>query len=388
MSKKIMIPILLVLGSLLTGSTAMAQEDRPPQRPKRGRRSFGQVTIISDDWFTIRNRRENEHTLLVNEDTRFRSKDGEERTYDDLQTGQWVAGVASYNSLGELVARVVVTLEEDYDPSQRLGRRVRGRVSSVDSSADTFSLKTSLGEEQTFQVDGKTIYRGVVQSLSDIEPGMIATVGALEQDDGTLTAVAVLARFQLVKKAGTVVAVDPTDGTFDLHTRRGEDLTYVANENTRYRSQNGSVQSLSDLQPEMFAVVVGKKQPEDESYVAMMVAAGSPEKLPKFDLRMRGQIALVGEDYFILEARDGEQNLFHVTEESRFRSRGGIVRGLEDLRIGMIAIVGARSLDDAGVGIIGQYQAQVVLVIRHPRFTGFNKSQTGWSHFTERALPT
>ncbi len=387
MSKKIMIPILLVLGSFLTGSTAMAQEDQPPQRPKHGRRSFGQVTSVGDDRFTIQDRRENEHTLLVNEDTRFRSKDGEERTFDDLQTGQWVAGVASYNPQGELVARLVITLPEDFDPSQRQGRRVRGHVSSVDSSADTFSLKTPSGEEQTVQVDGRTIYRGGVQSLSDLEPGMIATVGALEQDDGTLMAVAVLARFQLVKKAGTVGAVDPTAGTFDLHTRRGEDLTYVVNENTRYRSQNGSVQSLSDLQPEMFAVVVGKKQPGDESNVAMMVAAGSPGQLPKFDLRMRGQIILVGEDYFILEARDGEQNLFQVTEESRFSSRGGIVRGLEDLRIGMRAIVGARSLDDAGVGIIGQYQAQVVLVIRRPRPTGFNKSQTDWSNSTEWALP-
>lgn len=367
MSKKIMIPILLtLLGSLLTGSTAMAHEDQPPQRPKRGRRSFGQVTSVGDDRFTIQDRRENEHTLLVNEDTRFRSKDREDRTFEDLQTGQWVAGESSYNSQGELVARLVITLPEDFNPSQRLGRGVRGHVSYVDSAADTFKLKTLSGEELTFLVDGKTIYRGGVQSLGDLEQGMIATVGALEQNDGTLLAVALLARFQLVKKAGTVVAVDPTTSTFELHTRRGEDLTYVVDENTRYRSRNGYVQSLTDLQPEMIAIVVAKEQPGDDSNLAVMVAAGSTEQIT-IDLRMRGRIILVNEDYFILEARDGEQNIFRVTEETRFRSRGGIVQGLEDLETGMIVFVGARKLDDSEAGLIGQYQAQVVWVVRLPR---------------------
>ena len=283
MSKKLFVPfVLAILASLIFSSVALAQEAQPLQRPHGGRRGVGQVIDVGDNQFTVESREGVERVLLVDEKTRFHGVDGEERSFDDLETGQWVAGIVGYNDDHELVARLVIFLPDDFDPSQRLGRRAGGRITGVNVSESSFTLHTRSGEDLIFQVNENTHYRGAVEGLSDLQEGMVAAVGVLEQDDGTLLAVVMMARFPLVKHAGTVTSVDVSANTFGLNTRSGDDLTFSVDENTRFRSRDGSVQGLEDLQLDMVALVSAKKE-ANGSFKAVVVGAGTAEQLPKFD---------------------------------------------------------------------------------------------------------
>ena len=189
---------------------------------------------------------------------------------------------------------------------------------------------------------------------------MLTAVGAIEQDDDTLLAVVVMARFPLIKHAGTVTSVGVSANTFDLKTRSGDDLTFSVDENTRFRSRDGLVQGLGDLQPDMVAFVTAGKE-ADGTLKAVVVAAGTPEQLPKFDFRTAGKVITKDKNSFTLETRNGEQYKFKVTGETHFRSRGGWLEDLDDLEIGMRVIVGAKELGN------GQYHAQLVLAGRPPQ---------------------
>ena len=50
-----------------------------------------------------------------------------------------------------VVARLAIILPDDYDPSQRLGRRARGYMTAVDLKGGSFNLLTLSGEKLTFQ---------------------------------------------------------------------------------------------------------------------------------------------------------------------------------------------------------------------------------------------
>ena len=109
MAKKLFVPfVLAVLASFLLSSVALAQGVQEQPRPHGGQRGIGQVIDIGDNQFSIESREGVERVTLVDEKTRFREVDGEERSFDDLETGQWVAGIVGYNDDHELVARLVI----------------------------------------------------------------------------------------------------------------------------------------------------------------------------------------------------------------------------------------------------------------------------------------
>ena len=241
-----------------------------------------------------------------------------------------------------------------------MGRRAGGRITGVNVSESSFTLHTRSGEDLIFQVNENTHYRGAVEGLSDLQEGMVAAVGAIEQDDGTLLAVVLMARFPLVKHAGTVTSVDVSANTFGLNTRSGDDLTFSVDENTRFRSRDGSVQGLEDLQLDMVALVSAKKE-ANGSFKAVVVGAGTAEQLPKFDFRTTGKVITKGKNSFTVETRNGDQYKFKVTDETHFRSRGDWLEDLGDLEIGMRVMVVSKELGN------GQYHAQLVLAGRPPQ---------------------
>ena len=172
-----------------------------------------------------------------------------------------------------MVARMVLILPKDFDPSQRLGKRARGSVTGVDIEGSSFNLHTLRGEDLTLHVSEGTIYVGRVQSLQDLEEGMQAAIGAIQQEDGSLLALVVLARKPLIKHAGTITAVDASGETFTLDTRLGETQEITVDEYTRFRSKDGAIQGLEEVQPGMLAVVVAKVS-ENSELVARLVLVG------------------------------------------------------------------------------------------------------------------
>ncbi|MCK4978099.1 MAG: hypothetical protein KAS36_14285, partial [Anaerolineales bacterium] len=154
--------------------------------------------------------------------------------------------------------------------------------------------------------------------------------------------------------------VNVSESSFTLFTRSGEDLTFSVDENTRFRSRDGSVQGLDDLQLDMVALVSAKKE-ANGSFKAVVVGAGTAEQLPKFDFKTTGKVITKDKNSFTVETRNGDQYEFKVTDETHFRSRGDWLEDLDDMEIGMRVMVGAKELGN------GQYHAQLVLAGRPPQ---------------------
>ena len=91
-------------------------------------------------------------------------------------------------------------------------------------------------------------------------PIVIAAVAGVKQSDGSLLAHVVLVRHPLLKLAGEVMSVDLESSSFLLDTRGGEELSTIVDENTRFRSREGEIKGLEDLQPGMVVVVIAKQQ--------------------------------------------------------------------------------------------------------------------------------
>lgn len=362
MSKKILFPISVALvialfaGLWMTGD-ALAQGGRDRfHRLRAARRGLGEVTAVGSAQFTIEKLDGEAYTFLVNEETRFTDKERNELSFEDVLVDHWLIAIGPLSEDGERIARLVVILPEDFDPTRFAG--AVGTILSVDLSEQEFSLESRQGEEFTFEVDENTRFFGGAQELSDLEEGTGAGVRALKVEDGGLLAKVVRTRRPNVRLAGEVTAVDESAGTLTIQTRRvGREITIQVDENTQFRSRDGDIEDLGDLEPGMVAVVVANRAEDGELPLALVVGAEEVDQLPDFEKRIGGRVLSVGTNELTIRARDGEEYTIQVTGSTNFRSRGGQVAGLEDLEEGMGVIVGGNELGN------GRIQAQLVIVL-------------------------
>ncbi len=357
MSKFTKALILALVASMTLSSVAFAEGDGPDSRDGL-RRAVGTISAVdvAGRQFTLSTRSGQEVEIRVTEETRFRSRDGSIEGIEDLERGM-VALVAGYrDENGAWIATLVAAAHEE-DLPERV--RVAGQIASVEPGASAFSLTTKEGETVRFKVGERTRFRsrdGSIQGLEDLEPGMAALVIAVEGEDGGMLALMVAAgepkeRPQVRRFTGEIAQVNPGRDTFSLKTREGATLTFKVGERTRYRSRDGSIQGLQDLQPGMVALVAAVED-EDGQLVALLVAAGKPEDRPRFDVRAAGRIVALGDRSFTLQTRSGERMTFAVDGNTIFKSRDGSVNGFGDLEVGMGALVGARKQEDGSLKAI------------------------------------
>ncbi len=279
MTKKIGFPVvaaivLALIAGLAASSTALAQSGGPLGRLLKARPVLGQVTAIGKSEFTVEKKDGTELTFKVDERTRYRSKEKTELAFTDLKTGQWVAVVVERGQgergQGERgTARLVVTLPEDFDPTQFEG--ARGKVIDVNPAASQFTIENREGQKTVVTTNSETVFRGEVTSLADLEVGMLAGVVNKEAAGDGMQARLVRAGNPTSRYTGEITRVNSSAGTFTLKTRRtGEEMTFTVDENTRFRGREA--QSLADLKAGMM-VLVGAKDLGSGSYQAQVVAA-------------------------------------------------------------------------------------------------------------------
>lgn len=364
MFKKITIVFVLIsLLSLGLSSAALAQDDQPPQPggiPRRallrGQRLIGEITSLGEGQISLHTARGDDRAVRVNAATQYRDTEKNELTFADLQVDRWVMAFGPRGG-EDFMAKLVILLPEDFDPAELDGRKLGGKVLEVDTVESSFTLQTRSGEQLVIAVDESTRYNGEAQALEELQPGMVAAVIAEEEEEGALLARRVAARWPVEKRAGTLKAVDPGAGEFTLTTRQGEELTYLVDEQTRFRSRQDTIAGLEELQEGMLAVVISR-QPDDGERIAVLVLAGEEGDLPEFDQRFIGKVVEVGEDEFTLETRGGEQVSLQVNADTLFRSPLNKVSGLGELKEGMLALVMAQEIED------GEYLAVRVVAGR------------------------
>ena len=342
--------ILVLMLSLATVGVAYAEEDAPGGRT----RFLGEITYVdeADSTFRMHTAAGDDVDFKVNPATRFRSPDGSIQTLSDLEVGMHALVFASGSDKGGYVAKLVVTRKA---PEDRKLIRALGEITSVDSSGNLFDLTKRDGEVITFQVGDRTRFRsreGDIEGIEDLEPGMIALVVGVRMEEGGIFATTVAAGQKddlppnLRQVRGEITQIVPGQGTFTLEKSDGETLTFQTNERTRFRSRDGSVNDIHDLKKGMTALV-GMIEQQDGTLLALLVVAGYPQESPerpKIDVRVAGRIVEVGTQSFTLETRSAERKTFNVVGSTVFKSRDGSVTGLDDLEIGMIAVVGAQEL--------------------------------------------
>lgn len=152
------------------------------------------------------------------------------------------------------------------------------------------------------------------------------------------------------RAAGEITSVDAAAGTFEINTRRGAVLAVFVTEDTVFRSIEGDIQGLEDLEVGMRALVAG--EPVEEGISARMVAAARPDQLEGLE-RFAGEVVRInpGLEQFTLENRAGEVLLLSVGEETRFRSPRADVDGFKDLERGMHAIAVYRQVEGVNLAL-------------------------------------
>ena len=177
----------------------------------------------------------------------------------------------------------------------------------------------------------------------------IATIGVLTA--ALLLPVAVFAQEATperpegrMRAAGEITGAVPGQGTFTILTRNGDEIKFQTNENTKFRSQNSSVEGIHDLKKGMKAFVAAAKQ-DDGTLIALMVAAGNMEdrpNRPELDVKVGGEVTAVGASSLTIQTREGESISFSVNDSTHFKG----ISALDELEVGMKAAVGANETDD------------------------------------------
>lgn len=254
------------------------------------------------------------------------------------------------------LAFVGVAYAEEDKPLHRI--RVTGEIMWVDLHSNTFGLNARSGEEYRVAVDRGTHFRspdGSVKEISDLEAGMRALVIGFRGERGLIARVVVAVKVepQVERVIGEVSGIAAASASFRLKKQNGDVLTIHTTERTRFRSRDGSIQGIEDLEIGMVALVIGLEQ-EDGDIVALIVATAFREDIPDNLRRFRGEIIDVVPDQgtFTLQTAEGTSMVFQTSDRTRFVSREGSVTSIEDLKVGMVAYVGALEKEDGLIAFL------------------------------------
>ena len=322
--KMVLAMVTVVLISVSFNGTAFAAEDDHPEIIN----ARGEVIAVEPaaGKFRLETRDGDVLTLFTNENTQYR---GKVKSLDDLQVG-WKAGVRAHvDEDGKTWAVLVIA----GDGSEII--KARGEVTQVDPNAGKFIVKNPEGIIMTFFVDENTRYTGQITGLDDLQVGWHAGVAAKEGEEDKLIAIGVVAGDapQLIKAQGSVTAVDPGLGKFEIEKPDGSILRFFVDEKTRYQ---GQLTSLDEMQVGWKAGV-GAKEGEDGKFTAVLVIAGTrPEQI-----RAKGTIKNInaGAGRFRLEKPDGTVLTIIVDENTRYQGQVDSFGDLEkDMRAGIVAI--------------------------------------------------
>ncbi len=342
--------IILVTAALTLGfvGVAYAEGDAPDNQT----RVAGVILNVDfpGNTFAVRTLSGTDVHVHVTGNTEYRSRDGSVQEFEDLVVDMRTIVVGQERGDGTINASVVFAATPEELPGIM---RLKGEVGGV--GGDNFTLRTEDGRSLTINIIERTRFRsrnGEVTKLSDLEPGMVALVTAVDSEDNGIVALVVAAgipggdiRDRIFRTTGEITGVVPGQDTFTVQSNEGENITFVTGERTKFRSRDGSVTGIHDLKRGMLTMV-GAIKMEDGTNQALVVLAGNPEDRPERPnvVNASGKIVSLGGNSLTIETRSGEQKSFSVDGSTKYKSRDGSVNSFGDLEVGMIAIVAGRDL--------------------------------------------
>lgn len=342
MFKKLSLTLILVLlatgliAGVVSADTASIRNTGSEANPKP-RLQIGKVMAIGASDFTVEALNGEQRRIVITDETQFRVRDGEETSeaaFSDLEIGQYVGILNRKNEDGELIARLVVLLPDDFDPADIKAKRAVGEVTMSTEGGGFFKMETREGEKLTINVDENTRYTGSLSSLADLEKGTKVGILALEQEDGSLLAKAVGAQKPKPRKIGqthgTLTAI--SEDSITITDRREQEHTFNLTQDTVYKDRAGEVDSLEDLETGMVVVVAHLRETDVYEAKAVLVADPALLKLK----RALGQIKSINKNQLTLDAND---EVLHFTIDENTRIKGLNISSLDDLDKDMRVLV-------------------------------------------------
>jgi hypothetical protein len=344
MNKKIIaIVLIILLATAVFVGTASANQLQPDDTGRNSHLTIGQIVELSENHFIINKPDGDQITVEVTENTCFHSRAEDQGVgFDDLSVGIWVAVAGQPDEVGKIIARLVVLLPEDFDPEAVRGRRVSGEVTHINNGQDTFTIAIRSGDEITFDVDDSTRYLNGLGELKDLEKGMKVGVLAVAQQEGNPLAKVVVAveldpNYSRERLAGKVDTVSPESLT--LIVRGGGAQSFAVMADTQFRSLDGSIEDIQDLESGHVVVVIFEGD-ETTGYTALgVISTGEALNQAINNLqRAGGEVQSAGGSHLTILTESGERMDFIVGENIHVRGINGEA-DLNDLKNGMRVMV-------------------------------------------------
>ena len=142
-----------------------------------------------------------------------------------------------------------------------------------------------------------------------------------------------------VRVIGRVLEVDVVAGFFEMETRGGALITIQVSEETRFARPGGGFQSLSDLDSGQHVLVIATEFTNGTLLATTVVkfsgGQGPPHRFAA------GEITGIvgGTGSFSLRKQDGSIQRFLTDGSTRFKGKDDGLQKLEDLQVGMKALV-------------------------------------------------
>jgi hypothetical protein len=208
-------------------------------------------------------------------------------------------------------------------------------VTSIDGSS--LALETADGWTRTITVSGDvTITKGGVEiELGDVKVGDEIRLGQKRNDDGTFTVTAIAV--VVPHAAGVVTAIDDT--TITIRARGGLERTITTTEATVYRLGQDEA-SRADIAVGDAIVAAGVAGDN-----GALTATSIVEVLP----RVAGEVTAKGDGSLTLERRDGTTLTVRIDAATTIAVRGVEDATLDDIDVGMAAIVVGTQNDDGSI---------------------------------------
>jgi len=174
----------LVLALVVSSSALAASGTTPPRTVNR----LGVITALAGNTFTLQTIGGQSVTVKVSDTTRYHRVSGGQFSFRNLDLGQWVTAIGTFDRQRVLHAATVVIMPLRLNKGKWIGKRAYGTVIEVLPDSRTFTLSTPNGLMR-FTVDDATLFSGNrVRRFEALKAGMQAVVGYAVKRDGSLYA--------------------------------------------------------------------------------------------------------------------------------------------------------------------------------------------------------
>lgn len=200
----------------------------------------------------------------------------------------WIAGLIAVVLLVTVAGAAVAASGDEHpgnpprpNAGERSGDRPHrpphaiGEITSIGDEEFTMLIRSEI--EITVLVNEDTKYLGELESFEDLEVDMRIGAAGVRQGEGIFLAKALFAGERLgdLRRAGGEVT-DVGSSSLTIETRNGESLTFEVNEQTRFKSRDGEVEELADIEEGDMVLVIYLVN-DSGDLVAKMIGVGGPK---------------------------------------------------------------------------------------------------------------